>query len=173
MQIAALLLLALFYLGGFAAIFFTSIGTLLILIGALLYAFMTRFEVLTIMSLILLLGLYLLGELVEFFLGFLGARSFGASARAAWAGMAGGLIGALIGSIFFGIGVFLGTLIGIFVGILVVEIARHRDWKRALTAGTGGLLGRLGAIGVKVIIAVAMGGIIFYRLIQHSAFAFP
>jgi len=167
MQIAALIILIVFYCVGFGAIFFTSVGTLIIMTGAVIYALLTGFEVLSFSHIGMILGLYFTGEIFEFFLGFWGARRFGASRQAAWAGMLGGLIGALIGSLFLGVGAFIGTLMGIFTGVLVVEMPRHKDWKRAMTAGTGGILGRLGAIVTKVVLALLMGGIMIYDIIQH------
>ncbi len=46
MQIPALAILILFSLIGFAAIFFTTFGTLIILIGSILYALITGLSVL-------------------------------------------------------------------------------------------------------------------------------
>jgi len=171
MQIAAILMLASIYLIGFAAIFFTSVGTLIILLGVLIFSMITGFKVISLQALAIMLGLYLIGEILEFFLGFWGARRFGASNRAAWAGMLGGLMGAGIGSFFLGVGAFLGTIIGIFAGVLIVEKASKKGWKQALTAGTGGILGRLGAIVMKVMIALIMGGILIYEMAQQVSFS--
>ena len=66
MEIAALALLILFGIVGFAALFFTTFGTLIILIGALLYSFMTDFAVMGLDTLILLGVLYLFGEAMEY-----------------------------------------------------------------------------------------------------------
>jgi len=65
MEMLALSLLILFSVVGFFAIFFTTFGTLIILIGSGLYAVMTEFSVITPKVFVLLLTLYLCGEILE------------------------------------------------------------------------------------------------------------
>lgn len=89
MEIAALIVLMIFSLAGFAALFFTTFGTLIILIGAILYALMTSFSTINIKVLIILFILYLFGELCEYVFVIAGVKKFGAS-RAA-------IVGALLG----------------------------------------------------------------------------
>ena len=164
MDITALILLGIFTVAGLAAIFFTSIGTLIILIGAVIYALMTGLAVLEVKHLILLSVLYLCGEAAEFLLSVWGAKRFGASNRAVVGALLGGIAGAIFGAALFGVGIFLGTLLGIFLGAVAVEYLAHKNWRRSFKAGTGGVLGRVGAIGVKVLIAVAMIGIMAARI---------
>ena len=83
MEILAITILVIFSLVGFAAIFFTTFGTLIIFIGAILYALLTEFSELSFTKLLILLGLYLCGEVMEYVFVIFGAKKFGASNKAA------------------------------------------------------------------------------------------
>ena len=165
MEIVGLFIFALFSLIGFAAIFFTTFGTLIIFIGAILYALMTGLSVLGIEALIILLILYLCGEVIEYLFVIVGAKKFGASNAATAGAVIGGIVGAIVGAGFLGIGLILGTFLGIFLGAFIIELLLHRNLVRSLKAGTGGVIGRVGSIVFKVFIAVAMFWIIITRII--------
>jgi len=165
MEIVGLFILALFGLIGFAAIFFTTFGTLIIFIGAILYALMTGLSVIGIEALIILLILYLCGEVIEYLFVIVGAKKFGASNAATAGAVIGGIVGAIAGAGFLGIGLILGTFLGIFLGAFIVELLLHKDLVRSLKAGTGGVIGRVGSIVFKVFIALAMFWIMITRII--------
>ena len=156
MEISALVILILLSLIGFAAIFFTTFGTLVILLGAVLYAFMTGFSIVSLETLLVLLILYLCGEVLEYFFIIIGAKKLGASNAAVVGAIVGGILGAILGAGVFGIGLILGTLVGIFLGAFVVELILQKNLVKSLKAGSGGVLGRLGSIVAKVIIAIIM-----------------
>jgi hypothetical protein len=156
----AVTILAITLITGFIAIFFTSIGTLIILIGAVAFAWMTDFAHLSWQTLLVLLGVYLAGELIEFISSYIGSKTFGASNKAALGGVIGGLAGAVIGSLFFGLGILPGTFLGIFLGGLIVELNSDKSLKDSLLAGTGGVIGRVGAIAGKTVIGLIMIAII-------------
>jgi len=153
---------------GFAAIFFTTFGTLIILIGAVLYALMTHFDPIRVNTLFLLLVLYLAGEAAEYIFVIVGAKRFGASNLAAVGALVGGIIGAILGGILLGIGLILGAFLGIFLGALAMELCCKKDLTASIKAGVGGVLGRIGSIVVKVLLALVMIGIIVERLITGS-----
>jgi uncharacterized protein len=90
---------------------------------------------------------------LDFLSGYFGAKYFGATR---W-GMFGAIIGALIG-IFFGIvGLFIGPIIGAILG----EFIAGKRMIDAGRAGWGSLLGSLGAMIGKLVIALAMIAIFF------------
>lgn len=92
--------------------------------------------------------LTLISYALDFASGFWGARRFGASR---W-GMLGATLGAIIG-IFFGIaGLFVGPVIGAITG----EFIAGKRMIAAGKAGWGSLLGTLGGMIAKLIIALAM-----------------
>ena len=155
-DILAMIILVAMSLIGFVAIFFTSFGTLLILIGIILFAAMTAFQVVTIKALIIIVLLYFIGEILEYLCVILGAKKLGASNAAVAGALVGAIPGAVIGSMFFGVGIVLGTFLGIFFGAFLVELIIKRDLVKSLKAGTGGILGRLGSVLGKILIALSM-----------------
>jgi len=163
MEMFAISILVIFSLLGFAAIFFTTFGTLIILLGSLFYAFLTDFMLIDIKTLIILLTLYLCGEVIEYIFVILGAKKFGASNIAAIGALIGGILGALIGGVMFGLGLIPSTFLGIFLGAFLVELTIHKDLVKSLKAGIGGVLGRIGSIAAKVILALIM----FYIIISN------
>jgi len=165
MEILALVILILFSLIGFAAIFFTTFGTLIIFIGSILYALLTGLSVINIKILLILFTLYLGGEVLEYFFIIAGAKKLGASNAAAAGAIIGGILGAILGAAFFGIGLLLGTFMGIFLGAFLVELIIQRDFIKSLKAGAGSVLGRVGSIVAKVGIAALMLYIITFRIL--------
>ena len=165
MEILAVSILVIFCVTGFVAIFFTTFGTLIILVGSAIYALLTGFSVLTPRTLVIMLLLYICGEIVEYIFVMAGAKKLGASNAAVAGALAGGIIGAAIGAGFFGFGIIIGTFIGIFLGAFLVELVIHRSILKSLKAGTGGVLGRIGSICAKVIIAILMFAVMISRMV--------
>jgi uncharacterized protein len=165
-ELLALVCLVLFGVVGFAAIFFTTFGTGIILLGMLLYAFLTEFSAFPIETLSLLVGLYLAGEAFEWLFTILGAKRMGASNAAVVGALIGGMAGAMLGFSVFGIGLFWGTLAGLFSGAFLVELVIKKDWRKSVLAGIGGVLGRLGAIFAKVVIALLMFAVVALQLLK-------
>lgn len=168
-DIIALIILSLFGLVGFIFIFFSNFGTLIIFLGSIVYAIMTRFAVIGVQTLIILCICYIIGEAIEYLGVILGAKKFGASKRAILGALLGGIAGGFLGVTLLGVGVFLGTFLGIFCGAFLAEFTHDRDWRRSLASGTGGVLGRLLAIGGKVIIALLM----FLFMVNRILFCSP
>ncbi len=164
MEILAFAVLAIFSLAGFFLIFLNLFGTLMILAGAVLFSWMTGFSILSIPVLAGLAALYLLGEMLDFLFTVVGAKKFGASNRAVLGAVVGGFIGSILGASFFGVGVFPGLLFGIFLGAFAVECMLRRDFGASFKAGLGGVVGVLGSVVVKAIIAFGMIGLVVYRL---------
>lgn len=138
-------------------------GVPLIFASALVYAYLTDFEIVGTLVLVLL-GLFALLAFVADFLGTTyGARRFGASSWGTVGGAVGGLVGALAGALFFGVGALFGLLIGSIGGVFAGEYLRrersgttsgtpgsepaappgNRDWRRTSRAAGGVLVGYL------------------------------
>lgn len=167
MEILALTILILFGLIGFVTIFFTTFGTLIIFIGSFFYAFLTGFSVIDLKTLLILLTLYACGEVLEYIFIIVGAKKLGASNLAAIGAIIGGIAGAILGVGFFGIGVILGTFLGIFLGAFLAELIFQKDLIKSLKAGAGGVLGRVGSIIAKVIIAIIMFTILASKILTR------
>ena len=161
MAIFSFAILLVFCAAGFCAIFFTSFGTLIILIGSVIYAAMTGFSILGTKPLLLLLALYAVGEILENLLVILGAKKLGKASNLSIAGaVIGGIVGAAFGTALFGVGIIPGTFLGIFIGGFLGEFILKRDVVRSLKAGGGSALGRLGSIAAKVLIALGLFAVI-------------
>ena len=167
MEAVALSILIIASLVGFAAIFFTTFGTLIMLLGAIFFSLLTGFTILSLKSLLLLLLLYLCGEVSEYLFIIIGTKKFGASNRAVFGALLGGIFGAVAGVYFLGIGLVFGTFLGIFLGAFLIEYTIHQDLVKSLKAGTGGILGRLGAVAVKVVIALIMLTVVIRGLLAY------
>lgn len=124
-------------------------GTTIILFAAILHRIMLGPEKsIGWRALTALVVLTLISYALDFASGYWGARRFGASR---W-GMFGATIGAVIG-IFFGIiGLFIGPVIGAIAG----EFVAGKKMIAAGRAGWGSLLGTLGGMIGKLMIALAM-----------------
>ena len=168
MEFLALVILLVSIVTGFTAIFFTTFGSLIITAGAVIYAAMTEFSVLTLKHLVILLTLYLCGEIVEYVCIIIGAKKFGASNAAVAGAIIGGILGAIAGVGFLGVGLILGAFLGIFLGAFLVELFIQKDLIKSLRAGAGGVLGRFGSIIAKLLIAIVMLIIIISRVISYS-----
>ena len=129
-------------------------GPLLILAGALLWAFATDFETLGWGRLALLAGLTAASAVLGFLAAALGARRYGASR---W-GVAGALVGAVAG-IFFGP---LGLLIGCMAGAVVGELLRGADLAGSLRSGVGAVVGLLAGLVADLVVCVTMIGLFVY-----------
>jgi uncharacterized protein YqgC (DUF456 family) len=101
-------------------------GVPLIFVAALVYAFVTNFEVVGGLILVILGLLALLAFVADFAGTAYGARRFGASNWGTAGGAIGGLVGALAGTLFFGVGALFGLLAGTIGGVFVGEHLRHR-----------------------------------------------
>ncbi len=129
-------------------------GPVLILAGALLWAFATDFETLGWGRLAILAGLTAVSAVLGFLAAALGARRYGASR---W-GVAGALVGAVAG-IFFGP---LGLLIGCMAGAVAGELLRGADLAGSLRSGVGAMVGLLAGLVADLVVSVTMIGLFVY-----------
>jgi len=164
-NVLAFMVLAVFSAAGLAALFLSCPGNLIILIGAVVFAFLTKFSIIGSKSLIILFSLYLFGEVAEYFLVILGAKKFGASNVAVVGAVIGGTAGAILGAPLLGVGILFGAFLGIFFGAFLVELLIQRNLVRSLKAGVGGVIGRIACIAVKVLVAILMLWVIAVRVI--------
>lgn len=133
-------------------------GPLLVLTGALVYAWHTDFTVVSWATIAVLAGLTLFSQLLDYLASMIGAKKFGAGK---W-GMIGACAGAVIG-LFFG-GIF-GIIVGPFIGALVLEMFAGKDFRSSFRIGIGTLVGFLGGAVGKIVIAVTMIGIFIWQVI--------
>jgi len=91
----------------------------------------------------LLIGLAVLGEVLEFGLLALKAKRYGSSNSGLFAGLVGAVIGAIMCAPFmFGLGALLGALAGAWLGCYLMELVRGGGHEKAVQAAMGALVGR-------------------------------
>ena len=110
-------------------------------------------------SLLILAGLGLCAEIVEFVAGAAGSKSAGGSRRS----MAGAITGGFVGGIAFTflvpipvVGSILGALVGSAIGASGLEVTRTRDWRTLTRVGLGAAKGRLIGMIAKTGFGIAM-----------------
>ena len=124
-------------------------GTTIILAAAVIHRLMLGPEKsIGWLTIIVLVLLTLVSYALDFFAGYFGAKHFGATK---W-GTSGAILGASIG-LFFGI---LGLFVGPVIGAIAGEFIAGKRLVDAGRAGWGSLLGNIGAMVAKLIIALAM-----------------
>ena len=132
-------------------------GPLLVLAGALLYAWHGDFLIITWAALGVLATLTVVSQVLDYAASIIGARAFGASR---W-GMAGACVGALAGFLLANIP---GAIAGLFLGACLFELARGRDMKTSARVGLGTLIGFLAGTVGKILITVVMIAIFVLQL---------
>ncbi len=131
-------------------------GLWLIVVAAVGYGWATAFHSIGLVTIAVVLGLALLGELFEFWLGYGLTRRYGGSKRAGWGSLLGGLAGAVVGVPVPLIGSVIGAILGSFAGALVFEYAGSGEAGMAVRAGWGALVGRVAAAAAKTAVGIVM-----------------
>jgi uncharacterized protein len=162
----SLLLVLVTGLAGLALIPLGLPGLWVILLGILGFGWLTDFRTLGVGLIALVLGLALLGEAVEAYVGFRFARRYGGSRRAGWGALVGGLVGAVVGVPVPVIGSVIGGFVGAFLGAALFEYSNARHSEGAVRAGWGAVLGRALAAGVKMGVGVVMVVIAVYAALR-------
>ena len=132
-------------------------GNFFILFWGVIYAALTGFRDVGWGLLLLLLGLAVLGEVVESLLGLIYVAARGASRYGVGGAFVGGLVGAVAGSSAMPvIGTILGSFAGAFLGALAGEYYRQRDFEPGLRIGWHAFAGKMLATLVKFALGVQM-----------------
>lgn len=112
-----------------------------------------------------LLGVAILGEVIEFLAQAWGAKKYGAGTGAMWAGLIGAFVGAFLGLPFLlGLGALIGALAGAWLGSYLLEKARGRSEIEAARAAKGALVGRFLGIVIKCALGAIMIGLVHHAL---------
>lgn len=93
---------------------------------------------------ILLIGLGVAGELLEWGMQIVKARRYGSTSSGTFCGMIGAFIGAvLLAPLFWGLGALLGAMGGAWLGCFLMELCAGKTAEKASEAAMGAMLGRL------------------------------
>lgn len=143
----------------FASLFvYLGLGGNFIIVGlALVHALVTGFDPIGWPLLLVLLGIALLGEGIEFVVGTFYVARQGASRYGVALAFVGGLTVALLGNqVVPVIGAVLGSFLGAFAGAVLGEYLNNRGLEPSLRIGGQAFLGRLLAILIKHALAMVM-----------------
>ena len=153
-------LLFIFILAGIIGSLFPAVpGTSIIVAGALLHGWLTGFDPIGWLDIVILASLSLATWVGQYLLAGIGSKKFGASKY--------GVIGASIGMV---IGLFLpifgGMILGTFLGAFLAEICfAVKDIKQGAWAGTGALLGVIASLFLELFVAFAMAWFLVIKII--------
>ena len=140
-------------------------GNILILLTALAYGYYDHFEMMNYAVLVIVFGLFIIGEIIEFIAGLLGAKRENASKRAMFAPFIGTIIGGIWGTAILPIiGSLLGALVGAFIAAALAEFSKTKDVTRAKRVAQSVIKGQIWGIVIKAMTAVSMTAILIYQL---------
>ncbi len=166
---------ALMLLGLIGAVLPVLPGSLLIWLGALVWAWADGFARIGWPTLVALGGIVILTWVNDRLLSALATRKAGASWKTIAAALAGGFVGGLaLTGVAPVVGTLAGAALGAFIGIVLAELAQQRPWQQALRFGTGYCLGALAAAFLNLILCLLMLAIFIWQaFIAPGAAASP
>jgi uncharacterized protein YqgC (DUF456 family) len=140
-------------------------GTFLMVGVALVYGLLTHFETFTPTVLVTLLGLAALAELIEYIIGTFITVKYGASKWGVIGAIGGGILGAIWGTPLIPVlGTLIGGFLGAYLGAFFLEYLYLKRTDRAVQAGYGAFMGKIGGTLSKLIVAAAMIVIMIQRM---------
>src|SRR5436189_5744225 len=136
-------------------------GLWVMVAGVVGYAWFTDFRSVGIATIVAVVGLAFLGEIIEGWLGFRFARTFGGSRRSAWGALVGGIVGAVMGVPVPIVGSVIGAFVGSFAGAALFEYSLSRTTGTAVRAAWGAVVGRAAAAAAKIALGslIAVNGV--------------
>src|SRR5256885_13771467 len=152
----AVLLLALCCIIGLVLVPLGLPGLWVMVGGVVAYGALTGFRTVGIATMAIVLGLALLGELVEWWVGFGLTERYGGSRRSGWGALAGGVVGAMVGVPVPIVGSVIGAFLGAFAGAALFEYTVSRTATVAVRAGWGAVLGRAAGAAAKIALGVVI-----------------
>jgi len=116
-------------------------------------------------TLLSLTALAVLGEVLEMIAAGYGAKKFGGGKGAMIASLVGCIVGAIVGTPWFPIiGTLIGACVGAFAGAALYELLIVRKTAGAsIQTGIGAALGRIGGVIAKLVIGLAMLGVLAFN----------
>ena len=141
-------------------------GLWLMVLGTVAYGWMTDFRTIGVVTLAVVAGLAMIGEVAEAWLGFRFARRYGGSSRAGWGALVGGIAGAVVGVPVPLIGSVVGAFAGSFAGAALFEYLGSWRAGTAVSAGWGAVLGRAAAAAAKVALGVVIVVVVAFAILR-------
>lgn len=136
-------------------------GTILIFAGAFLYALVEGFQAVGWPTIVVLGVLAAVATTADLWASSIGAKLGGASGWSVLIGLVAGLVGLVVFSL-------PGAIIGAVLGVLLTEIVRVGDWRLALKAGSGWVVGWALSTVVQLGVGLIMVAIFVWQLVQGA-----
>jgi len=172
MEYTVILINILFSIIIFGGVIMTMVGlpgNVLIVLAGLTYGYYDGFEHVDYAVLVIIVGVFVLSELIEFLAGLIGAKKEKASKRAVVAAFVGTVLGAIWGTAILPfIGSIIGALLGGFVITAWAEYTKTKDKEQAKRVAIGVLKGQIMGMVFKVAAAVGMAMALIYQMKWHS-----
>lgn len=128
------------------------------LIFIALWAWVGDFALISLTELLIILGILILLEIMEFTLSGLAAKYTGAEKRSAFLAIIGGILGTIIlGSLFFIVGALVGLLVGSYLGAYLGEKQSGKTTAEARKAALGALIGSVAGKLLKSAATIVIG----------------
>lgn len=131
-------------------------GVAMIWLTALIYAIAEGFQNIDPLTMIVLSLIAIPGITADIWVSSLGAKVGGASLWSIMTSLVGGAIGFLTFSL-------PGAIIGSLVGLIAVELFRAEDWRQALKASGGWVIGWLLSTAVQIVVGVIMIAVFWWQ----------
>lgn len=128
---------------------------LFIILVALGFGFIDRFNHLSVGEWLILLALTIVMVVIDYLGGLFGAKKAGASKRSLLLGLIGLVIGLFLLPPF-------GSLIGLFLGVLIGELSEFKSSKNAVKAATGSVIGSLISVLINILLGFLFLGLFIY-----------
>lgn len=125
-------------------------GVPLAALGAILAGWITGFESLGLVPLLIIALLAVLAQVLDVVGGWIGTKYSGGSNAGVWGSIIGSLVGVIIAPPF-------GFLPGALLGAMLFELMANRTLAAAWRSGLGSMLGALGGTFMKLLFLIAMG----------------
>ena len=128
------------------------------LIFIFIWAWLGEFVLISFTELMVILGILILLEIMEFTLSGLAAKYTGAEKRSAFLAIVGGILGTIIlGSLFFIVGALVGLLMGSYLGAYWGEQQAGKSSAEAKKAALGALIGSVAGKVLKSAATIVIG----------------
>jgi len=154
------------FLAGLALIPLGLPGLWVMVLAVMAYTWLTDFQRIGLVTVVVVLVLAVLGEVIEAWLGFGFARRYGGSKRAGWGALIGGIVGAIVGFPVPVIGSVIGAFVGSFAGAVVFEYSKTAAAGTAVRAGWGALLGRAAATAAKIAVGLVIAVVSLFAAVR-------
>ncbi len=161
-------LMAACFVGGLALVALGLPGLWVMVAAVVAYGWLTDFQRIGVVTIVVVTALAVIGEIIEAWLGFGLARRYGGSKRAGWGALLGGLVGAIVGVPVPVIGSVIGAFVGSFAGAVVFEYSKS-DAGTAVKAGWGALVGRAAATAAKAAVGVVIAVVALFAALTSTS----